>query len=376
MAGRRIGAVIAAAGSSTRMGGGVKKQYLMYEDLPVLVRAVKAFCAIKEEIDTVVVCPPGDEQLVSSMLDEYGLGARVRAVVAGGDTRQESVRRGLAALEGCELVLVHDAARPFVTREVIEGVLRALESCEAAVPCVRPKQTIRTVNETLDRAALYEVQTPQGFRAETLRRALEKAERDGFTGTDEAGLVERIGVRVTITEGDYSNVKITTPEDLPREPQIRVGSGYDVHRLAEGRPLMLGCVNVPYERGLLGHSDADVLAHAMADALLGACALGDIGRHFPDSDPEFEGMSGARLLSETARIIRENGFETVNIDATLVAQRPKIAPYAEAMRKACAEALGVAAGRVSIKATTEEGLGITGDGNAMAAYATAAVKGK
>lgn len=363
--------IIAAAGSSTRMGGGIPKQYRMCGDLPVLVKAVKAFCAV-EGVEQIIVTASADQMDRSrKLLDEWGCADA--QLVEGGASRQESVAAALAKVrEDCSLVLIHDGARPFVEDWVIQGVMEGLKESPAVVPCVQPKSTIRTAEKTLDRSSLYEVQTPQGFRKDLLIKAYKKAEEEGFTGTDEAGIAERLGIKIALSPGSYKNIKITTPEDFPVD--IRIGNGYDVHRLVDGRPLMLACTRVPYDKGLLGHSDADVISHAIADAILGACALGDIGRHFPDNDPKYEGMAGKLLLSETARIVREAGFTIINIDATLIAQKPKVAPYIETMRENTAAALGIAPGCVSIKATTEEGLGFTGDGSAMAAMASASVR--
>ena len=372
--------MIAAAGSGLRMGGGLPKQYIGINGLSVLSRSVKAFCGADGASEIVVICPPGDAErcrkMIAGELGEEllsGEGPLVR-ITEGGSTRQQSVENGLAAVDpASESVLVHDAARPFVSAEVIGGVLEALRSgADAAVPCVKPKNTIRIAEKTLDRDSLYEVQTPQGFKTELLREAFKRAKAEGFTGTDEAGLAERAGFAITITEGSYENIKITTPEDLPMN--IRCGNGYDVHRLVPGRKLMLGCVEVPFDKGLLGHSDADVCSHAIADALLGAAALRDIGYHFPDTSAETEGMPGRELLARTAAIIRKAGFTIINTDATIVAQRPKLAPYIEEMRRATAEALGLDVSAVSIKATTEEGLGITGSGEAISTFATAAIK--
>lgn len=385
MTGRNTAVIIAAAGSGSRMGGGVPKQYRRCGDLPVLAKAAKTFCDIEGISRIVAAVPPGDEERCRELFD--GCGMPQVEIVCGGATRQISVATALeyilCAYPRTERVLVHDAARPFADEALIRRVLCGLESSRAAVPCVHPKNTVRTREQTLDRASLYEVQTPQGFDAKLLHSALAAALDEGFDGTDEAGAVERYmrsrasedpgePFSVLIVEGSYANYKITTPEDLPMA--IRTGNGYDVHRLAAGRKLMLGCTHIPFDKGLLGHSDADVLAHAVADALLGACALGDIGRHFPDSEPSFEGISGREILERTADIVRGAGFEIVNVDATLIAQLPKIAPFASMMRENTARALGLPAAAVSIKATTEEGLGFTGDGSAMAAFATASVK--
>ena len=363
------------------MGGPVPKQYMKADGLPVLVRTVRMFCCADEVKTIAVMVPPGDVKYCQDMLAEHlhactsGVGVFPKVLVReGGKTRQETVGKGLEAV-GSEdpYVLVHDGARPFVSMEVIEGVIRALQcGADAAVPCVKPKSTIRTAEKTLDRNSLYEVQTPQGFRTEVLAAAFEKAKADGFTGTDEASLAERTGAEITITEGDYANIKITTREDVPE--MIRCGNGYDVHRFAEGRKLMLGCVEIPYEKGLLGHSDADVCAHAVADALLGAAGLRDIGYWFPDTAAETEGMAGSVLLAKTGEILRNAGFTPSNVDATIVAQRPKLAPYIEQMKTATAAAIGVDPQSVGIKATTEEGLGITGSGEAISCFATATVR--
>lgn len=353
------------------MGGSIPKQYMDLNGLTVLSRSVKAFCDFSEVFFICVTVPQGDVEYVREMLEKSGL--RADCIVEGGATRQASVYNALKNLPAdTGRVLIHDGARPYVSEGVISGVLNALENSDAVIPAVTPKNTIRTAEKTLDRSALYEVQTPQGFSYPLLMKANEKALEDGFEGTDDAGLVERIGVPVTISQGEYSNIKITTPEDLP--VNIRTGMGYDVHKLVDGRPLMLGCTHIPYEKGLLGHSDADVVAHAIADAILGAAALGDIGRHFPDKDPQYEGMSGNKILSLTMDILKAAGFTLINVDATLVAEKPKISPYAAQMIRNTAAALGVPENCVSIKATTEEGLGISGGGNAMAAYAVATVK--
>jgi len=368
-----VTAIIAAAGASRRMGAGIPKQYRLLDGLPVLIKTCKVFCESDDIAYIIVAVPQGDEAYVLELIERYGI-TKVQYVVSGGAERRDTVASALAMVpQDTTHVLIQDGARPFVTKELIGRVVAALSQNDAVIPGVTPKSTIRTKDETLERGSLFEVQTPQGFELNLLTHAYEYAYETGFVGTDDAGIVEHHGeAKVTIVEGEYSNIKITTPEDLP--VNSRTGMGYDVHKLVGGRKLMLGCTHIPYELGLLGHSDADVLAHAIADALLGAAALGDIGRHFPDSDPAYEGMSGEEILSRTGQIIRDAGYEIVNIDATLVAQKPKIAPFAEDMMLNTSKALGIDKVCCSIKATTEEGLGITGSGEAMAAYAVATIK--
>lgn len=360
-----ISVIVLAAGSATRFGGKVKKQYMLVENLPVLVKTVKAFCTFRDDFEIIVVCPKGDEDYVGSLVP----GAKI---VPGGDIRGASVIEGLKAATG-DLVLVHDAARCFVDNDTIANVVGALEKgASAVIPCVSPTSTIRTRKETLDRSSLFEVQTPQGFKTELLRAAYKKAIEDGFSATDDAGVIEHYGLEVEIVQGSYQNIKITTKEDMPKD--IRVGTGYDVHRLVAGRPLMLGLVNVPYDKGLLGHSDADVCAHAICDALLGAAGLRDIGYYFPDNSKDTEGMSGETIIKKTKQLITDAGFSIVNIDATIVAEKPKLSPYIDEMKERIAKALEIDPAAVGLKATTEEGLGITGNGEAITASAVASLK--
>ena len=276
---------------------------------------------------------------------------------------------------GTAYVLVHDAARPFVTEDVVQEVIRGAFDRGAAVPCVAVKDSLRE-NEgersrCVDRSRFFAVQTPQGFRKELLDEAYEKACKDGFSGTDDASLVERLGYNVEIVDGDYDNIKITTKEDLPMEN--RIGTGFDVHRLVEGRKLILGGVEIPYEKGLDGHSDADVLIHALMDALLGAAAMGDIGRHFPDTDDAYKGISSMKLLDRVNNILAENMYSIGNADITVIAQKPKLSPYIEKMRENVADVLGIGKDLINIKATTTEKLGFTGRGEGIAAEAVCSI---
>ncbi|HCU08049.1 MAG TPA: bifunctional 2-C-methyl-D-erythritol 4-phosphate cytidylyltransferase/2-C-methyl-D-erythritol 2,4-cyclodiphosphate synthase [Clostridiales bacterium] len=365
---QKVAVIIAAAGSGSRMGGGVLKQHIKIGGTPMAVLASKVFLQCKE-VDYLVYVgeknAPVSEALFGSMEQQIFF-------AEGGSRRQDSVANGLRCLpRDTGIVLVHDGARPFVTPAMIQRVLEGVSKTGAAIPCVAPVATVRTQTNTLDRSELYEVQTPQGFRKELLEQGFAKAEAEGLTVTDEASLMELIGIEVCLVEGSYGNIKVTTQEDLPM--RYRTGIGYDVHRLVPGRPLWLGCVEIPYDMGLLGHSDADVVAHAVADALLGAAAMGDIGKHFPDSDQRYKDMSGKTLLEDTAQLLRDAGFTISSIDATLSCEQPKITPYVEEMRVRMARALGIDAVDVSIKATTQEGLGFSGRGEGMAALATASI---
>ena len=289
---------------------------------------------------------------------------------------------------------VHDAARPFVSQAVITAALEAAAACGAAAPAVPVKDTVKRavrgdgktvpehcmVTDTPDRSTLYAVQTPQCFDRAAYLAALDELDAEkARLVTDDCSLFELTGRPVQLTQGDYANLKITTREDLPRAEQkegndMRIGHGYDVHRLVEDRKLILGGVEVPFEKGLLGHSDADVLAHAVMDAVLGAAALGDIGKHFPDTDPAYAGADSLQLAQHVARIMREHGWKIVNIDSTLLCQKPKLAPYIPAMRENLAAAFGMPVDAVSVKATTEEHLGFTGEGLGIAAHAVALIE--
>ncbi len=369
-----ISVIIAAAGSGKRFGGSIPKQYRQIDGVTVLEKTLNAFCSFKE-----IVIVTGDPMLtrriavrwLNKLRAEKRVLPRIK-IVGGGAERQDSVYNALAEVS-CDHVLVHDAARPFVSSDVIERVCSALENGSSAViPCVQPKDTIRTKEKTLQRSELYSVQTPQGFKTEILKAAYDHVRENGVSVTDDASVTESYGIKTDIVEGDYKNIKITTQEDMPMD--IRVGNGYDVHKFCEGRPLMLGCTEIPSTRGLLGHSDADVLAHAIADSLLGAASLGDIGQIFPDNSPETEGMAGSEILAKTVQMISQKGYTIMMVDSTVIAEKPKLAFYIKLMRDNTAKALGIDVENVSIKATTEEGLGERSrDG--IASFATCILKG-
>ena len=297
----------------------------------------------------------------------------------------------LAAGDSCELLAVHDGARPLILPEQVDDMVRLGQRTYAAAPALPVTDTVKVadmaglVQSTPDRKTLYAVQTPQVFQANILKAALQSAIQAGADITDDCSAVERLGKEVWLAPGWRENIKITTREDLTmaeaflREREqsmtdLRIGYGYDVHRLVPGRALVLGGVTVPFEKGLLGHSDADVLTHAVMDALLGAAALGDIGKLFPDSDARYAGADSTALLRQVTAVLAEAGWTIVNVDATVAAQAPKLAPYIPEMRERLAAAMGLDAGRVSVKATTEEGLGFTGSGEGIAAHAAALVE--
>ncbi|MEW5761896.1 MAG: 2-C-methyl-D-erythritol 4-phosphate cytidylyltransferase [Bacillota bacterium] len=376
-------ALIVAAGRGSRMGGGgPPKQYRLLAGLPVLVRSLRVFEEAPFVSGVTVVVPPGDEAFCGEMLARHGV-RKVTAVAAGGAERQDSVRAGLAKVPPRGLVAIHDAVRPFLRPADLEAVVRAAAATGAAALAVRPQDTVKVAGErgyaTHPRDAVWLLQTPQVFRYELIAAAHRRAAAEGWRATDDTTLVERLGHPVELVEGSPTNFKLTRPEDmllaarLAAEPLARVGVGYDVHRLVPGRRLVLGGVVIPSELGLEGYSDADVLVHAVMDALLGAAGLGDIGRHFPDGDPCFRDASSLGLLERVAALLREHGFRPVNIDAVLVAERPRIAPYAEAMRLNIARAAGTDPAAVNIKGTTTEGLGFAGRGEGIAAYAVAGV---
>ena len=373
---KKVTVVIVAAGSGTRMGTDVPKQFLKIGGRTILETTVAVFEKNPHVDDILVLTGRDFVEFCEELCRPF---EKVRSILPGGKERQDTVWEAVRRIPEGELVLIHDGVRPYVTDAVIEGVLAGAKSAGAAVPAVASKDTVRQTAEeggsrTLDRKTLFQVQTPQGFASEILRQAYEAAYRDGFLGTDDAGLAERIGQTILLTEGDYANIKITTREDLPME--IRVGTGYDVHRLTEGRKLILGGVDIPYEKGLDGHSDADVMVHALMDALLGAAGLGDIGRHFPDTDLQYKGISSLKLLEIVNQRIHEAGYELGNADVTIIAQRPKLAGYISQMEENLAAVLGADIRQINVKATTTEKLGFTGRGEGIAAEAACIIKSK
>lgn len=386
----RVAALIVAAGRGVRAGGGVPKQYRLLAGRTVLRRAVDAFLA-HPEVDAVrCVIGAEDEERYRSAVGALGL----PDPVFGGETRQESVSNGLKSLQETmesppDIVLIHDAARPDVPAAMISRVIRAAAETGAAVPALAVADTLKRgragadgalhVEETAPRDALYAVQTPQGFRfADILAAHCEAALVGGAPATDDAGLFEAMGKTVVLVPGAWEAQKLTTAEDFARAERLlagaletRVGVGYDVHRFTAGDHVTLCGLRIPHDRGLAGHSDADVGLHALTDAILGALGDGDIGRHFPPSDPQWRGADSAAFLAHAVGLVAARGGAVRHLDVTLICEAPKIGPHREAMRRRIAAIAGVALARVSVKATTTEGLGFTGRKEGAAAQATA-----
>lgn len=376
--------MVAAAGGSTRMGR--PKQDILLDGVSVLTRTLMRLQASTAVDEIVLIARAEDIERYRAIAAHHGID-KLHQVVAGGDTRQRSVANGLAAVPShATLIGIHDGARPLVTDEVIAAVIRTAAETGAAAVAVPVKDTLKRTDadgivcDTPDRTHLWRVQTPQVFAATPYRAAMAEAIASGADLTDDCQLMERAGYPVTLCEGLDTNLKLTTPEDVllaqailraehKEEITMRIGHGYDVHRLVENRPLIIGGVNIPFSLGLLGHSDADVLTHAVMDALLGAAALGDIGALFPDTDPAYAGADSIALLRHVVARVREEGYEIGNIDATVLAQQPKLKPHITAMRERIAEACCIDVTAISVKATTEEGLGFTGTMEGIAAHA-------
>jgi 2-C-methyl-D-erythritol 4-phosphate cytidylyltransferase/2-C-methyl-D-erythritol 2,4-cyclodiphosphate synthase len=380
----RVAAIIAAGGQGRRFGGVTPKQFVEFEGKSLLERSVQAF-ARSSRIDSIVVALP------ASMLEHppafLGTVAKPTTIVAGGSDRSASVANAFAAIPASiDLVVIHDAARPFVSDDVINRTLDAASLHGAAIAAIPARDTVKqvdrrepnTIAATLPRDTIFLAQTPQAFRRDVLARALGAAGAPGAPGaaaTDEAMLVERAGFKVHIVEGDARNIKVTTDDDLRPSSSpagtVRIGTGYDLHRLVEGRPLILAGVRIPFERGLDGHSDADIVCHAVTDAVLGAAAIGDIGRLFPDTDMKWKDADSSALVRGAMDAVRRAGYAVSNVDVTVIAERPKLLPYLDAMRANLGGALGIDPSAVSIKGKTNEKVGEIGRGEAMACHAVA-----
>jgi 2-C-methyl-D-erythritol 4-phosphate cytidylyltransferase / 2-C-methyl-D-erythritol 2,4-cyclodiphosphate synthase len=376
-------ALVVAAGRGSRFGGSLPKQYLPLAGASVLRHAVRALASHPRVADVLVAIRPEDR----AAFDSAVAGLRVMTPVAGGATRQESVRLGLEALAGYrpEHVLIHDGARPFPDPELVDRIIDGLDQAVAAIPCLPLRDTIKraegeTICETIDRSALWRAQTPQGFHFDAILAAHRAA--IGQALTDDAAVAEAAGLMPLMVEGSENNLKVTTPEDLAvaerlvvaRLGDVRVGQGFDVHPFAPGDHLWICGVEISLGMSLAGHSDADVGLHALTDAVLGAIGAGDIGMHFPANDPRWRGAPSDQFLRRAADLVDEQGGTVAAVDVTIICERPKIGPYRTAMVERIAKILGIASGRVSVKATTTEKLGFTGRAEGIAAQAVATVR--
>jgi 2-C-methyl-D-erythritol 4-phosphate cytidylyltransferase/2-C-methyl-D-erythritol 2,4-cyclodiphosphate synthase len=383
----RTAAILVAAGRGLRAGTGGPKQYRTIGGQTVIFRAMEAFCRHPDVFAVQPVVNPDD----AAIFDEAVAGLRHQPPTNGGATRQASVHAGLEALasEKPDIVLIHDAARPFVTSAVISRAIEAAGRTGAAVPAIAVTDTIKQVGDnelveaTPDRARLRIAQTPQAFRFDVILDAHRRAARDGRSDfTDDAALAEWVGLTVATFEGDPANMKLTTPEDFVREEarlaaqlgDIRSGTGYDVHAFGNGDHLMICGVRVPHTKGFLAHSDGDVGLHALVDAILGALADGDIGSHFPPSDIKWKGASSDQFLKYAVDRVTARGGRIANLEVTLICERPKIGPLRDIMRARIAEITGLNISRVAVKATTSERLGFTGREEGIAATASATIR--
>jgi len=375
-------AVIVAAGRGHRAGTSLPKQYLELNGKTVLRRTIESFLAHQDISLVQVVIHPDDLELYDKAVE----GLELPPPVSGGESRQASVLNGLEALAPRKPtnVLIHDAARPFVSRHDISNILTKLENHPAVLPAVRLADTLKRekngmVGDTLDREGLWRAQTPQGFEFASILEAHRR--QAGQNLTDDCAVAEASDIAVAIVESSENNFKITTADDVKRAQQMtatqiltRMGSGFDVHGFCDGDQVTLCGISIPHNRSLKGHSDADVALHALTDALLGSMALGDIGQHFPPGDSDWKNADSAIFLQKANDLVRQAGAEVVNLDLTIICESPKIGPHSEAMRKNVATLLDLPIDRVSIKATTTEGLGFAGRKEGIAAQALASVR--
>ena len=386
-----VAAVIVAAGRGERAGGGVPKQYRNIAGEPMIRPTLRAFLQHAGIGLVQPVIGNADAQAFRAATADMKTDMRTLAPVPGGATRQASVRAGLEALapRSPALVLIHDAARPFVTSDLIDRAIAAGKATGAAIPGIAVADTVKQIDaasivtETLNRNLLRVVQTPQVFGFDLILQAHRRAAAAGLDSfTDDAALAEWAGQRVSVFEGESGNVKMTTNEDFARAElahlamlgDVRTGNGFDVHAFADGDHVMLGGVRIPHSRGVTGHSDADVALHALVDAILGALADGDIGSHFPPSDPQWKGASSDRFLAFACERVRARKGIIANLDVTVVCEAPRVSPHRDSMRARIAEIAGIAADRVAIKATTSEQMGFTGRGEGIVAMATATIR--
>ncbi len=389
-------AIVTVGGSGTRMQSenGTTKQFIELCGMPIVARTLLEF-EKSEFVDEIIVVSKDDEaDLYTKMIDDYSL-SKVKRIVKGGKTRQESVLNGFKAVsEKSEYVCIHDGVRCLVTQENIKSVIKHAYASNAACAATKIYDTLKmsdssmNIESTPDRTKAWGAQTPQVFKTDLYRCCAFSAEKDNLSVTDDCMLAENYGFKVRLVDCGRNNIKITTQEDLilakaileargeTQGVNMKIGHGYDVHKLVEGRKLILGGVDIPHTKGLDGHSDADVLLHAIMDSVIGALGLGDIGLHFPDKDMKYKNIDSAVLATKTAEMLDKNGYKISNIDATLIMQEPKVRPFIEQMQKNIASIYSVDTSCVNIKATTEEGLGFTGAKEGIASHAVCLITKK
>jgi len=388
-----VTAIIAAGGRGERFGAAMPKQLVAVSGRPILERSLSIFLTHPEIAEIVVALPA---EILARPPAFLAAASKPLKLAPGGARRQDSVMNAFNVVsQQSDVIVIHDAARPFASADLVSRTIRAAVESGAALAALQSTDTVKRavtnkpgetiVAETIARESIFLAQTPQAFTRDVLRQALALA-GTGVEATDEAALVERMGHTVRIVTGESSNIKITTPDDLSAAEAIarenlpartgRAGTGYDLHRLVEGRPLILGGIWLPFEKGLAGHSDADAVCHAIIDAIFGAASAGDIGWHFPDTDPRWKDASSLDLLHQAVEIVGERGLAVGNVDATIIAERPKLLPYIDAMRAKIAGALGIDIDRVSIKGKTNEGVGELGRGEAIAVHAIALLRSR
>lgn len=391
----QAGVIIPAAGSGSRMAASQPKQFLKLSKIPILVHTITAFLKVKAIAWLVIPIAPEQKQLVQSMLKDYFTEKEQEKIITtnGGTNRQLSVRAGLSVMpKEVEIILVHDGARPLVSQILTNKCIDEASLYGATIAALEVHDTLKMadskiIKTTVDRTSLFRAQTPQAGRRHLLETAFAKAEEGNFIGTDEASLFEYAGIPVSIVTGEEQNLKITRPDDLELASHIfmgraghtekkrtermkmRIGHGFDAHRLVKERRLILGGEEIEFNLGLAGHSDADVLSHALTDAILGAIGEGDIGSHFPDSDEQYRGANSLKLLAEVIALAEEKCFNLNNADITIICQRPKLAPYLAKMTANLAQICKTAANQINIKATTTEKMGYTGRGEGINCHA-------
>ena len=385
MANPSVSVIIAAAGMSRRMGSTQSKQLLEINGIPVIEYSIRAFSESRYVDSIIIVTKSEDIDKTRIIAEKY---PKVKCITIGGAERFDSVSLAFTWVpDECDIVAIHDAARPLVNTSYIDELIELTTVHDAVCPVGRVNDTVKysqdtlSVSKTLDRNELFTAQTPQLFKRQLYKDALDNAKGASIAFTDDASIVEYMGHPVRICINPTPNIKITRPDDVEfaklylkeKTTKMKIGHGYDVHKLVCDRDLILGGVKIEHTHGLLGHSDADVLVHAIMDALIGALGLGDIGKHFPDTDEKYKGISSILLLEHTKSLLDENGYLIGNVDATVIAQKPKLLPHIQSMRENIAKALGTSVESINIKATTEEGLGFTGTLEGISAHAVAII---